>query len=181
MKILIKILKITGIVVLVLIIGIVVFVRNSKLFDKHAGYKLDLTIRSSGDAPIRTGFAALTITPEIPDRWHDNDNNAKYEPDKGDTYDDLNGNGKFDAYWLAGFARSRAANGINDDIWARTMIIDDGKTRLALVSVDVIGITNTMLVDIRGMLPERSGISYLTISSTHTHEAPDMTGPWGHW
>ena len=178
MKILKKVLKITGIVMLVLILAIVA-VAYSNLRDSHKDYTLDLNIRSAGDAPIRTGFAAITITPEIPDRWHDNDGNAKYEPKKGDTYDDLNGNGKFDAYWIAGFGQKRAANGVHDDLWARTMIIDDGKTRLAVVSVDLMGLSHSMLLDIRRMLPEQAGISYLTVSSTHNHEAPDMMGPWG--
>ena len=178
MKIFKKVLKITGMVLLVIILSTVAFV-YSKIRDRYAGYKLDLTIRSAGDAPISTGFAAVTLTPEIPDRWYDNDNNAKYEPEKGDTFDDLNGNKMFDAYWIAGFGRLRAANGVHDDIWARTMVIDDGKTRLALVSVDLIGITNTMVVDIRKMLPKQAGITYLTVASTHTHEAPDMLGAWG--
>ena len=163
---------------LVLILAIVVF-SYSNTHDKNSDYSLDLTIRSAGDAPIRTGFSAITITPEIPDRWHDNDNNAKYEPKKGDTYDDLNGNGKFDAYWIAGFGQKRAANGIHDDLWARTMVIDDGKTRLAVVSVDLMGLSHAVVLDIRQMLPKQAGISYLTVSSTHTHEAPDMMGIWG--
>jgi len=178
MKIIKNVFKTLGIILLVLILTL--FVSSySNTRDRHKGYSLDLNIKSSGDAPIKTGFAAVTITPEIPDRWHDNDNNARFEPKKGDTYDDLNGNGKFDAFWIAGFGKRRAANGVNDDIWARTMVIDDGKTRLAVVSVDLIGVLHAMVVDIRKMLPAEAGITYLTISSTHTHEAPDMLGPWG--
>ena len=178
MKILKKILKVTGIVLSVLILAVVV-TAFSNMRDRHKGYALDLNIRSAGDAPIKVGFAAVTITPEIPDRWHDNDNNAKYEPKKGDTYDDLNGNGKFDAYWIAGFGHKRAANGVHDDLWARTMVIDDGKTRLAIVSVDLVGMFHSVVLDIRKMLPEQAGITYLTVASTHTHEAPDMMGIWG--
>ena len=179
MKVLKKVLKITGIVILVVILATVIFAFSNAAHDRHKGYSLDLNIRSAGDAPIRTGFAAVTLTPEIPDRWHDNDNNAKYEPKKGDTYDDLNGNGKFDAYWISGFGNKRAANGVHDDLWARTMIIDDGKTRLAVVSVDLMGMFHPVVLDIRKMLPEKAGITYLTISSTHTHEGPDMMGTWG--
>ncbi len=173
-----KALKIIGIVLLVLILGIVIFA-YSNMRDKHSGYSLDLDIRQTGDAPLKVGFAAVTITPEIPDRWHDNDGNFRYEPDKGDTYDDLNGNGKFDAYWIAGFGNKVAANGVHDDLWARTMVIDDGKTRLAVVSVDLVGVFQPVILDIRQMLPEQAGITYLTVASTHTHEAPDMLGMWG--
>ena len=60
-----------------------------------------------------------------------------------------------------------------------TMVLDDGNTRLALVSVDVIGMFHPMVIDIRKMVPEEAGITYLVIASTHTHEAPDMLGLWG--
>jgi len=178
MKIFKKLLKITGLVLLVIIL-ITVVTAFGNLRDKHKGYELDLNIRSAGEAPLKAGFAAVTITPEIPDRWHDNDNNARYEPKKGDTYDDLNGNGKFDAYWIAGFGHKRAANGVHDDLWARTMILDDGRTRLAVVSCDLMGLSHSVVLDIRRMLPSEAGITYLTVSSTHVHEAPDMMGPWG--
>ena len=173
-----KVLKITGLVLSILTVSAVVFAYGNSR-DRHRGYHLDLKIRSAGDAPIRTGFAAVTITPEVPDRWHDNDGDSRYNPKKGDTYDDLNGNGKFDAYWIAGFGNKVAANGIHDDLWARTMVIDDGKTRMAIVSVDVIGMFHSVVLDIRNMLPEKAGITYLTVVSTHVHEAPDMLGVWG--
>ena len=64
-------------------------------------------------------FAAVAITPEVPDRWTDINNNAEYEPDKGETFTDGNGNGVFDPVWIAGFGNSRAANGIHDDLWAQ--------------------------------------------------------------
>jgi len=173
-----KAFKITGIAFTAFIFITVIFAYvNAR--DKHHGYALDLNIRSAGDAPLIAGFAAVPITPEIPDRWHDNDNNSRYEPNKGDTYDDLNGNGKFDAYWIAGFGYKRAANGMHDDLWARTMVIDDGRTRIAVVSVDVIGLFHSEVIDIRRMLSEDLGITYLTVASTHTHEAPDTMGIWG--
>jgi hypothetical protein len=40
---------------------------------------------------------------------------------------------------IAGFSNARAANGIHDELWARAMVIDDGPTRIAMVSLDAIG------------------------------------------
>jgi hypothetical protein len=57
-----------------------------------------------------------------------------YNEADGDTYTDKNGNGQFDAVWLAGFQNNRPASGVHDDLWARTMILDDGSTRIALVA-----------------------------------------------
>lgn len=173
-----KTLKITGISLLVVLIVLSLFGYNN-LRDRNPGYSIDLTIESKEPQIMRAGFAAVTITPEYMEPWNDVDSNARYEPKKGDTYEDLNGNGKFDTYWIAGFGNRVAAQGVHDDLWARTMILEDGNTRLALVAVDVIGMFHPMVVDIRKMLPEEAGITYLVITSTHTHEAPDLLGLWG--
>jgi hypothetical protein len=139
----------------------------------------DLIISAGLPAPLKAGFAAVTITPEIPDRWNDTNDDAKYNPRHGDTFIDGNGNGTFDPVWIAGFGNRRAANGVHDDLWARTMIIDDGRTRLAIVSVDVIGFMNNCVNDVRNIISGDAGITYLIISSTHTHEGPDLLGLWG--
>jgi hypothetical protein len=70
------------------------------------------------------------------------------EKEDGDTYVDKNGNGKFDAFWLAGFGHRRAANGVHDDLWARAIVIDDGNTCLALVALDAIGIFHEITQDL---------------------------------
>ena len=173
-----KIFKILGITILIILTGLSLFFW-SNLRDHDRGYKADLKIFNSDSSEIRAGFAAIPITPEIPDRWTDKNNDAEYNPKDGDTYTDGNGNGKFDPYWIAGFGNRRAANGVHDDLWARTMIIDDGKTRLAIVSLDIIGFMNNEVIDVRKRIPESAGITYTIITSTHTHEAPDMLGLWG--
>jgi len=139
----------------------------------------DITVIGGISSPLSTGFAAIPITPEVPDRWTDINDDAEYNPRDGDTFIDGNGNGKFDPVWIAGFGNRRAANGINDDLWARTMVIDDGQTRLAIVSIDVIGFMNNCVNDVRNIISADAGITYLIISSTHTHEGPDLLGLWG--
>ena len=174
-----KILKaVLGIIAIALIVFIVFAWRNIR--DRHPGYALDLQI-TAPENPVRmfAGFAAESITPEVPDRWTDLNKNAKYEPDKGDSYEDGNGNGQFDAYWIAGFGNRRAANGVLDPQWARTVVLDDGQTRLAIVILDLIGFMNDEVIDVRKSIPDSCGIDYAVIASTHTHEAVDMLGLWG--
>ncbi len=173
-----KALKFTGFTLVILLIALFVWI-GFNLKDRHPGYNTNMKILNSKTSPLSAGFAAISITPEVPDRWTDNNNNSKYEPDKGDTFTDGNGNGVFDPVWIAGFSNSRAANGIHDELWARTMIVDDGKTRLAIVSLDAIGLMNDNIIDIREMLPTDAGVSYLLVTSTHDHEAPDLMGLWG--
>lgn len=173
-----KKLKIIGGSILLMFVLLFLYGYNN-LRDRHPGYNVDLQIECKQPKVMQAGFSAVTITPEYMEPWNDADQNARYEPKKGDTYEDLNGNGKFDTYWIAGFGNRVAAQGVHDDIWARTMVLDDGQTRLALVAVDVIGMFHPMVVDIRNMLPEDAGITYLVVSSTHTHEGPDLMGLWG--
>lgn len=173
-----KILKIAGGLLLFLIVAFSLY-GYSNMRDRHRGHVVDLKIENKEPRVMSAGFAAVTITPEYMEPWNDMDNNARYEPKKGDTYEDLNGNGKFDTYWIAGFGNKVAAQGVHDDLWARAMVLDDGNTRLALVAVDVIGMFHPVVMDIRKMLPEEAGITYLVITSTHTHEGPDLLGLWG--
>jgi len=173
-----KFLKIFGILFILLLAGIVAWTFTN-LQDRHPGYTADLKITGSAIAPLSAGFAAVTITTEVSDRWTDANNDHKYKPKDGDTFTDGNGNGKFDPVWIAGFSNSKPANGIHDDTWARTMIIDDGNARLAIVILDAIGFMNDDVVDVRKMIPEETGITYTLIASTHTHEAADLLGLWG--
>lgn len=173
-----KFFKITGIILLALIVVAAIWM-YSNLRDRHPGYTADLKIFCEQAGQLSAGFAALPITPEVPDRWTDKNDDAKYNPKDGDTFTDGNGNGKFDPVWIAGFSNSKAANGIHDDLWARTMVIDDGKTRVAIVVLDAIGLMADYIIDIRNALPADAGVNYTIVASTHDHEAPDLMGLWG--
>ncbi len=173
-----KFFKYLGFGFLLLIIILLVWFGNN-LKDQHPDYKVDLKILNNAPAQLSAGFSALPITPAVPDRWEDKNKNAEYDPGEGETFTDGNGNGKFDPVWIAGFGNNKPANGIHDDLWARAMVIDDGKTRLAIVVLDAIGFMNNDVIDVRERLSKESGITYAIISSTHTHEGPDLLGLWG--
>lgn len=165
-----------ALLVLILAAGVWMFLN---LKDRFPGYAIDLNIPAGNELPLRVGFAALSITPELPDRWTDANGDSMYLPEDGDTYVDGNENGKFDAYWLAGFGKHRAANGIHDSLWARAMVIDDGHTRMALVVIDAIGFGHDDVIRVRQQIPASANITYTTVSSTHVHESPDLVGLWG--
>jgi hypothetical protein len=147
--------------------------------NRFPGYKADLDLQPGAPAALKAGFSALPITPDVPDTWTDANKDAQYDPEDGDTFEDKNGNGRFDAFWMAGFQNKRPAAGVHDDLWARAMVIDDGKTRLAIVSLDLIGFGNDDVVRVRKRLSPAAGITYAMIGSTHVHAAPDMLGIWG--
>lgn len=173
-----KILKWFGFLLILLLTVLFLFI-FSNLKDKNPDYKVDEVVRPEQKSKFRAGFSALTITPDVPDSWQDFNNDAKYEPDDGDTFIDGNGNGVFDVVWMAGFDNKRAANGVHDDLWARTMVIEDESTRISLTVIDAIGLFHDEFIDIRNNIDPNAGISYSIVSSTHTHEAPDLMGLWG--
>ena len=78
--------------------------------------------------------------------------------------------------WLAGYGTGREAAGVHDPLMARCVVLQDGRTRIALVSVDLVGLQYPAVQEIRRQLP---GFSYVLVSSTHNHEGPDVIGMWG--
>ncbi len=164
-----------GVLIALIIIAIGYLYRNVR--DRHPDYEININKEAPADIEVfKAGFAKMPITPEIVDTWNDANDDAEFHEEDGDTYNDNNNNGKFDAYWIAGFDAFRAANGVHDDVWSRAVVFDDGNTRMALVAIDAIGLMNDEIVDIRKALPEEAGIDYLLIASTHTHESYDLMG-----
>jgi hypothetical protein len=148
--------------------------------DRNPGYALALNIVPAESSPqLKVGFAAMPINPKITDTWTDANGDARYNPDDGDTYEDVNQNGRFDAVWMAGFQNSRPALGIHDTLWARTMLIDDGNTIISFTSLDAIGFGHDDVLDVRKRIAEEADIHLPIISSTHSHETPDLQGLWG--
>ncbi len=104
----------------------------------------------AGEPPetLRAGFGKADITPEV--------------------------GGK--PVFLAGFGRDRKATRVHDPILARAVVLQAGKTRIALASVDLVGLFREPVQRVRQQLP---GFSYVLVSSTHNHEGPDTMGLWG--
>lgn len=151
----------------------------NNLRDRFPGYTLDLRINPGTPAIIYAGFSKVSITPEVPDQWTDINGNLIFDENGPDTWIDGNKNGKFDPVWLAGFHNNRPAQGIHDSLWARTMILDDGRSRLAVVSIDAIGFGADDALDIRQSLPADWKITHSFIVSSHSHQAPDLIGIYG--
>jgi hypothetical protein len=98
--------------------------------------------------PLRAGFGECDITPKLGSK----------------------------PVYLAGFGKNRKAGGVHDPLMARAVVLDDGKKKLALVSVDLVGLFQATVEHVRQKLP---GFSYVLVSSTHNHEGPDTLGLWG--
>jgi hypothetical protein len=105
---------------------------------------------NAGPAVLEVGFGEADVTPKV---------DRKDRP-----------------VYLAGFGHNRKATGVNDPLLARAVVLAHGKERIALVSVDLVGLFHASVERARKLLP---GFTYVLVSSTHNHEGPDTLGLWG--
>ena len=75
---------------------------------------------------------------------------------------------------LAGALHDRRAEHIHDELNARCLVLDDGKTRLAIVVVDNTIVSQQLWREIKQLTHQRTGIpvEHMLMSATHTHSAP---------
>lgn len=152
---------------------------------------------SDADGPLMGGASAVEITPSCFESWEDLSGDKRWSATK-DAYfdcgcdrlcpedegypgpDEGEGDGEFIAMWMGGFSQAHPAQGVHDPLWARTLVLERGETRVAVVSVDLVGFFNEDVDKVRAMLDEQElDIDYLLVSATHNHEGPDTMGLWG--
>jgi len=66
---------------------------------------------------------------------------------------------------------------VHDDLYARALVLSDIRQRVAILSLDLIGIDFALGDDIRNTIAERTGITVALVHCTHNHSAP-FTIPW---
>ena len=87
---------------------------------------------------------------------------------------------KAETVWLAGYGASgRRAAGIHDPLRVRALVVSDGRTTVALATVDAIGLAREDVLDVRRQLGWEGPDRYLFLVATHDHSAPDTSGLWG--
>jgi neutral ceramidase len=79
---------------------------------------------------------------------------------------------------MAGYYSERDSQGVLDDIYAKAVVLDDGRTKAAMVVCDLIGLPRAVVVEARRLIAEKTGIpaNHVMISATHTHTAPVVIG-----
>ncbi len=70
------------------------------------------------------------------------------------------------------------ASQVHDELHARCLVLDDGKTMLAFVVCDLLGIHRSVSIEARKQIQEATGIppERVMISGTHTHSAASALG-----
>jgi hypothetical protein len=75
-----------------------------------------------------------------------------------------------------------AATGVHDPIYARTMVLKNASSTIAMTILDLPGISNRALHAIADQVLAKTQLSSenVFVGATHSHSAPDLQGLWGH-
>ena len=76
---------------------------------------------------------------------------------------------------LAGYSdRSHGAEGIKDELFAKTLVLSDGKEKIVLVTTDLTGIDYNFTKNVRKLVEKNSNIKgqNIMITASHTHSGP---------
>ncbi|HEC03206.1 MAG TPA: hypothetical protein ENI81_06670, partial [Phycisphaerales bacterium] len=77
--------------------------------------------------------------------------------------------------WLSGYAsRDKPSDDILDDLYAKSLVLGNGKNTVAIISVDLLWIPPQITRQVRTIVADKTGIpgKNVLISSTHTHFGP---------
>jgi len=81
--------------------------------------------------------------------------------------------------WLSGYgARDKPSDDVQDDLFARALVVDDGSHTVALIAVDLLWVPRPMTNAIRDLVLSRTGIpgQNVMICASHTHFGPKIYG-----
>ena len=140
------------------------------------------------DGVTYAGAAAIDVTPDFFETWDDLDGDGKFDgclddPDGercDEPFDDVNGNGTFDPVWIGGFAPLRPATGVHDSVEVRAVVLAQDGEYVALVGMDLVGLGSPRIHAARDALVlEGFDPDRLLAASSHNHQGPDTMGLWG--
>ena len=69
------------------------------------------------------------------------------------------------------------STGVHDDLYARALVLNDGRQKVAILSLDLIGMDFVLADQIRNAITARTGTTVTLVHCTHNHSAP-FTIPW---
>ena len=74
---------------------------------------------------------------------------------------------------IPGAVRTRSAQDVDDELMAKSLVLDNGQARIAFVTCDLIAIPQNIADAVKARIQERCGIppEHVMINATHTHTA----------
>ncbi len=77
---------------------------------------------------------------------------------------------------LAGFFHNRVSVRIRDDLHARAVVLSDGRTRVAIISLELICVDSDFVDKAKALIEAETGLDsdHVMITATHTHTGPEV-------
>lgn len=77
--------------------------------------------------------------------------------------------------YLAGYETPRLSEGVRDELYVRAMVLGDGKATIAIVSIDLIWVSRSVVDAIRFRCSQELSLrpETILIATTHTHSGPE--------
>jgi len=67
---------------------------------------------------------------------------------------------------------TNVSKGVHDPLYAKGLVLDDGSTKLAIVTLDLGTVTYENTTNVKAIVREKTGIENVLLIVTHTHSAP---------
>ena len=86
--------------------------------------------------------------------------------------------------WLSGYGhRDKPSNAVEDRLCAKALVLNDGRTKIAIVSTDLLWVPLDITNQVRDRLGKEIGIARdnVLICGTHTHFGPKIDRPDAEW
>ena len=86
--------------------------------------------------------------------------------------------------YLAGYGGAGMSVGVHDSLYAKAVVISDGRQTAAVLTLDCIGLLYPDIKKIQQRVKVQLNdpafpVEHIIVSSTHTHLGPDVVGLWG--
>ncbi|PKP60547.1 hypothetical protein CVT91_04930 [Candidatus Atribacteria bacterium HGW-Atribacteria-1] len=82
--------------------------------------------------------------------------------------------------YLAGYdIRKKPSQGVHDNLYAKSIYIENNKEKVALVSLDLVGLPLNIVNKIRKAVKEDVNLDNVVITCTHTHSGPNTISKIG--
>ena len=80
--------------------------------------------------------------------------------------------------WMDGLQRAHESESIHDPLSARALALDNGQTKIVIVSLELVGLTNEFVAELRRQVKERTGIpaENIFLACSHSHSGPATIG-----
>ena len=156
--------------------------------DPPAPAPLDMTLLADG--VTYAGVAVVDVTPVVIETFTDLNGSHDFDgclddptaarDECDEPFDDVDGDGWFDAVFIGGFGPMRPAQDVHDPLSVRAVVLSHDEQYVVFVAMDFVGLGSPRIHEARDRLAaDGFDPTRLIAAASHNHQGPDTMGLWG--